>query len=46
MKKTSGGCGNMEVSAWWNGSGTYGIRVGVENRRRFFNPLWKEIEVR
>ncbi|MDR1219449.1 MAG: hypothetical protein LBK73_07560 [Treponema sp.] len=37
----------MEVSAWKSHKhgGTYGIRVGVENRRRFFNPLWKEIEV-
>jgi hypothetical protein len=34
----------MEVSAWRN-SGTYGIRVGIENRQRFFNPAWKWIEV-
>jgi hypothetical protein len=34
----------MEVSAWRNGR-TYGIRVGVSNRQRFFDPLWEWIEV-
>jgi hypothetical protein len=35
----------MIVSAWSSGGGTYGIRVGKENRRRFFDPAWQWIEV-
>jgi hypothetical protein len=36
----------MIVSAWTNGGGrTYGIRVGYENRQRFFDPIWRWIEV-
>lgn len=35
----------MEVSAWTNGSGTYGIRIGFPNRDQFFQPAWSEIEV-
>ena len=35
----------MIVSAWSGGGGTYGIRVGVTNRQRFFNSAWKWIEV-
>jgi hypothetical protein len=36
----------MIVSAWSNGNGrTYGIRVGADNRQRFFNPAWEWIEV-
>jgi len=35
----------MEASAWCNGNGTYGIRVGTRNRDRHFERTWKEIEV-
>lgn len=35
----------MRVSAWHNGSGTYGIRVGKANRDRFFESGWNSIEV-
>jgi hypothetical protein len=35
----------MEVSAWSGGNGTFGIRVGVPNRDRHFDPSWTEIEV-
>lgn len=35
----------MEVSAWSNGGGTYGIRVGVPNRDRCFSKGWSSIEV-
>ncbi|MDR3276264.1 MAG: hypothetical protein LBT11_03465 [Treponema sp.] len=35
----------MEVSAWKNGSGTYGIKVGDDNRDKFFNPSWDWIDV-
>ena len=35
----------MEVSAWTNGGGTYGIRVGFPNRDEFFDKGWAEIEV-
>lgn len=35
----------MKASAWSNGQGTYGIRVGTPNRDRFFDPSWEEIEV-
>lgn len=35
----------MQVTAWTNGSGIYGIRVGSANRNRFFQPIWEEIEV-
>lgn len=35
----------MQVTAWSNGNGIYGIRVGRANRERFFQSSWKEIEV-
>ena len=35
----------MQVSAWSNGGGTYGIRVGIRNRERFFPASWTRIEV-
>ncbi|HZY90044.1 MAG TPA: hypothetical protein VFE78_34805 [Gemmataceae bacterium] len=35
----------MQASAWSNGGGTYGIRVGVTNRDEFFDKGWTEIEV-
>lgn len=35
----------MEASAWSSGGGTYGVRVGVANRDRYFEPSWAEIEV-
>jgi hypothetical protein len=35
----------MEVSAWSNGSGTYGIKIRKVNRQKFFNPLWQWVEV-
>jgi len=35
----------MEVKAWSNGKGTFGIRVGTDNRNRYFKPYWTEIEV-
>ena len=44
----------MEASAWFGGRkkgshapdvGTFGIRVGIPNRQRYFDPSWTEIEV-
>ena len=35
----------MRVSAWHDGGGTYGIRVGRGNRDAFFDPTWSMIEV-
>jgi hypothetical protein len=35
----------MQASAWSNGGGTYGIRVGFANRDAFFDESWTEIEV-
>jgi hypothetical protein len=35
----------MQASAWNDGGTTYGIRVGLPNRDRFFDPSWREIEV-
>lgn len=35
----------MRASAWSNGSGTFGIRVGAPNRRKFFDQTWSSIEV-
>lgn len=35
----------MVVTAWHNGKGTYGIRVGVGNRAAYFKSHWTEIEV-
>jgi hypothetical protein len=44
----------MEVSGWFGGrskgsrdpaEGTFGIRVGMANRQRHFDPAWTEIEV-
>jgi hypothetical protein len=36
----------MEARAWRGGNDkTYGIRVGVSNRDRFFDRSWTEIEV-
>jgi hypothetical protein len=35
----------MEASAWSNGGGTYGIRVGFPNRNEFFDESWTEIDV-
>jgi len=35
----------MQVSAWTNGNGTFGVRIGAANREKFFSPHWKEIHV-
>ena len=35
----------MIVSVWLGGGRTYGIRVGYDNRQRFFDPVWECIEV-
>jgi hypothetical protein len=35
----------MHASAWSNGRGTYGIRVGFPNRDEFFREFWTDIEV-
>jgi hypothetical protein len=35
----------MRVKAWSNGRGVYGIRVGAQNRAKFFDASWAEIEV-
>lgn len=35
----------MDVTAWSSGSGTYGVRVGKENRARHFKSTWNRIEV-
>jgi hypothetical protein len=35
----------MEVRAWSSGGGTYGIRVGIPNRNKYFDPAWTRIEV-
>ena len=35
----------MEVRAWFNGQSTYGIRVGIPNRDRYFDCKWTLIEV-
>jgi hypothetical protein len=41
-KATEGEAGTWKFR---HGGGTYGIRVGVENRQWFFNPSWKWIDV-
>ena len=33
------------VSAWSGGNGTYGLRVGRENRDRYFDRRWDEIQL-
>jgi len=35
----------VEVSAWHNGAGTYGVRIGKPNREQLFNKSWESIEV-
>lgn len=35
----------MRATAWSNGGGTYGIRVGFPNRDKFFQRSWDDIEV-
>jgi hypothetical protein len=35
----------MQVSAWHNGKGTYGIDIGEVNRDRYFDRAWKAIQV-
>jgi hypothetical protein len=35
----------MNVKAWSNGKGVYGIRIGGANREKFFNPQWRQITV-
>ena len=35
----------MQVSAWSNGSGSYGFRIGVRNRDRYFSRDWDEIDL-
>ena len=34
----------MKVGTWF-GSNTYGVRVGIGNRQKFFSETWSEIEV-
>lgn len=35
----------MIVSAWHNGSGTYGISVGKPNRQAYFEESWDHVWV-
>jgi hypothetical protein len=35
----------MDATAWNNGGGTYGIRVGFPNRERFFDRSWTAVEI-
>lgn len=35
----------MQVTAWSNGRGIYGIRVGSANRNAFFRREWQQITV-
>jgi hypothetical protein len=35
----------MIVTGWNDGGSTYGLRVGMKNRRGFFDPGWTEIKV-
>ena len=35
----------MQASAWSNGGGVYGIRVGFPNRDKHFDKSWTEIEL-
>lgn len=35
----------MEVTAWTNGGGTYGVRIGVPNRDTYFDRAWPDVEV-
>ena len=35
----------VTVKAWSNGQGTYGLRIGAQNRDEHFDPTWTEIEV-
>lgn len=35
----------MQVSAWFGGPGTYGIRIGEPNRDKYFDHEWKTIQV-
>jgi hypothetical protein len=35
----------MEVSAWHDGDSTFGIRVGKQNRDRYFKKSWTSIQV-
>ena len=35
----------MKATGWTNGQGTYGIRVGIPNRKRYFDPRWTTIEL-
>lgn len=35
----------MKASAWKGGGNTYGVRVGIPNREKYFKPHWKTIEV-
>ena len=35
----------MRVTAWSNGGSTYGIRIGVPNRRAFFDEAWSTIDI-
>lgn len=45
MSWATGDENHMNASAWSSGGGTFGIRVGVRNRDRFFSPSWGQIEV-
>ena len=33
----------MKASAWSNGNGSYGLRVGAPSRTEFFRPEWIEV---
>jgi hypothetical protein len=35
----------VRVSAWSNGSGTFGVHVGARNRAVHFDPDWSEVTV-
>lgn len=36
----------MQVTAWANGGGMFGIRVGSRNRETHFSRSWIEVEVK
>ncbi len=36
----------MDVSAWFGGPGTHGIRVGSGNREQWFKQEWTTITVK
>jgi hypothetical protein len=37
--------GVMEATAWSSSKGTFGIRIGIGNRDRYFKRSWTEVEI-